>query len=275
MFVMGNSEGILKTFEVWVQNQFHKNVEFRSLSVVATDRFHRISPVESIKMKWGYPDHMDWVIPVEFNGVSLGQMKIKDGLILNEPALSRIFHFVDLSLAPQLYKKHLDLKVNNLESPETPDIRPALAITENTEITSSLTPALMSLVGSEEFRFRKIAFEIKERYEHLVAFIDYKDIASEMKTTEDFWRLNHVCLYLQSSDLEKTQTAKLLNDYLLDVEKHPHKERPLLIMGATTQKQVEELFGEIVQTSHVQTIHIDRWPLLQGDLQKVLDLILD
>lgn len=294
MFVMGQKEGLLQTFRVWVQNQFHVEAEYRSLGLITSERFTRVSPVDSVKLKWGYPDASDWIMPVEYDQIHLGQIKIRNGSLLDSASLARIFHFVDLSLAPQLYREYLQLQETNMRTlSESSEVTASestsfielgadlsLSTTERCGTLSvdsgiqQLSSGLIVLHGDESFRFRTIAQSIRERYEHLVAFIDFKDVASEMRSSEDYKNLSHVCLYVSEEDLAIDQNVKSIQTYLKDVSHLDFDQRPLVIIGLKSVSHFRQLFPH-VEDQRVQTIPIDRWPLKSSDLTKVLDLILD
>lgn len=280
------SAGALRMFKAWVQNQFDKQAEYSPI-VSVSESFRRVLPTESAKLRWGFPDKEDWVVPVKFNGSTLGQVKIKDGSGLNEPTLLRIAHYIDLGLAPALFRHHVEVKLNNIQA----TIQTREARLENVEMmspgqletfisspsstdTSSLTPALIELVGQESFRFRKIAFEIRNRYSNLFAFIDLKDMASEITCAEDIWSLHNVCLFSDRLLQKDHRLMKIVSEYFDQVSQNPDRERPLLILADVNNEALESMFPSTLLTNR-KRLNIDRWPLRAEDLTKVLDLILE
>lgn len=275
---MGQELQPVHHFSHWVQEKFHKEVLVEKIAQVQMDN----SGSEN-----------DLIIPVLYNGVWLSQVRIKNGQFLDRFSQYQISHFVDLQLAPALYKQLLDLQIGNLLSLSRQEFETDGLSLFGGDIESETNyyeelqrrpfsdnyrePFAICLHGRDTFRHRKIANEIHQLLPHRWALMNFRDIATDISHIDQLFDLGAVTLYVDQLQNLELREVDLLNQFL--VKKYsdfkPRQSTPLFVLSSENADEfkatLSSLSQEINQDSCFRT---ENWPLKSEQIRDILDLLL-
>ncbi|MFN8944745.1 MAG: hypothetical protein ACK5WZ_08980 [Pseudobdellovibrionaceae bacterium] len=275
---MGQEIQTIHHFSHWVQQKFHKEV--------------MLERVASMDMSNDGIEN-DLVLPVVYKDIWLSQVRIKNGQYLGRFDQHQISHFVELQLAPSLYKQLLDLQLNNLKTVtqqefETQGLQLFGGQNESQEAyfeenrqqsfaEGYKEPFTICLYGKDGFRHRKIANEIHHLLSHRWALVNYKDIAADITHIDQIFDLGAMTLYVDHVQNFEVRDIDLLNQYL--IKKHgdfkPRQETPLFIFSGKTKDEFKTILNSItLEIDQDYCFRTENWPMKSEQIRDILDLLL-
>lgn len=273
---MGHEIQFIHHFSHWVQQKFHKEVSVERIRQVELDSTDKQN---------------DLVLPVIYNDMWLSQVRIKSGQFLDRFAQHQISHFVELQLAPALYKQMLDLQIHNLrslaaQSFETSDLHLLGGPLESEEsyyesrslqTSKYKEPLTICLYGRDVFRHRKIANEVHHLFKQRWAFINYRDISSDITRVEQIFDLGAVTLYIDQPHTLSQCEIDLLRQFITKKQSdlRARGETPLLILSNETKEEFSSLLDETtLDVNQDFCLRTENWPLQTEQIRDILDLLL-
>ncbi len=275
---MGQELQPVHHFSHWVQEKFHKEVLVEKMTQVQMDN----SGAEN-----------DLVLPVLYNGLWLSQVRIKNGQFLDRFSQHQISHFVDLQLAPALYKQALDLQIGNLLSVARQEFQSeglALFGGESESVENYFEelkrppfsenyrePFVLCLHGKDTFRHRKIANEVHQMFSHRWALMNFRDLATEITHIDQIFELGAVTLFVDQVQNLELREIDLLNQFLLKKysDFQPRQSTPLFILSSESAEDFKATLNSLSQEINEEHIfRTENWPLKSDQIRDILDLLL-
>lgn len=273
---MGQEIQTIHHFSHWVQQKFQKEVL-----------------IERIQQVCKRTDDNDLVLPIVYQGKWLSQARIKNGQFLDRFAQHQISHFIDLQLAPAMYKQLLELELHNLRSvaenafqvdglylfgeENTSEEKYYEELSRRPQLENHKEPFTICLHGKDTFRHRKIANEIHHLFDHRWALMNYQDLASSLTSVEQIFELGSVTLYVDQVHRLEQREIDLINQFLIKKysDFKSRTETPLFILSSENKEDFKDVLNSIaLDVDGDSCFRTENWPLKTEQIRDILDLLL-
>jgi hypothetical protein len=273
---MGQEIQTVHHFSHWVQQKFQKEVS-----------------IERVQQVTACSENNDLVYPVVYEGKWLSQVRIKNGQYLDRFSQHQISHFIDLQLAPHMYKQLLELELHNLRSvaedgfqsdglylfggENESEEKYYEELSRKPQYESHKEPFTICLYGKDTFRHRKIANEIHHLFGHRWALMNYQDLSSNLTSVDQIFELGSVTLYVDQVHRLEQREIDLINQFLIRKygDFKPRTETPLFVLSSEDSEDFKGVLNStVLEIDGDSCFRTENWPLKTEQIRDILDLLL-